>query len=120
MSSNQFPGYRQLTLFGALIAAMLIAAAQAPAACAQEAPASPASPAPQANWASNCSAASRRAPLSCSLEQRVVLRATGQQVARVAVQTSGPEPPRALPLQTCGSGGCYSASTVDTALLSAL
>jgi invasion protein IalB len=86
-------------------------------------------------------------PLSCTLEQRVVLRETGQQLARVAVQTAGPEPrtpallihlplglsiaagvslsvdgsaPRQLPIQTCDAGGCYAGSTFDAELLAAL
>lgn len=126
----------------AIISVLLTA--HVPGVGAQEAPT--AAPQPQANWASSCSATSRVVPLSCTLEQRIVLRNTGQQVARIAVQTSGPEPrtpgllvhlplglsisagvslsvdggpPRQLPIQTCDANGCYAVSTVDADLLAA-
>ncbi|MFO1122063.1 MAG: invasion associated locus B family protein [Hyphomicrobiales bacterium] len=130
-----------------LAVAVALLVGPAPAVLAQEAPASAVTKPPAANWASSCSAPSRTAPLSCTLEQRVVLRETGQQLARIAVQTSGPEPrtpgllvhlplglsiaagvslsvdgasPRKLPVQTCDANGCYAGSTLDPDLLTAL
>jgi invasion protein IalB len=122
------------------------------AASAQEAPAGqeaqPAQPAqPRVNWVSNCSAPSRKVPLSCSMEQRVLLRDTGQQLGRAAVQTGGPEPrtpglllhlplglsieagasvvvdadtPVKLAIQTCDASGCYAASPLKGELLTAM
>jgi invasion protein IalB len=121
------------------------------AASAQEAPAAgtqQAQPAqPRVNWSSNCNAPSRKVPLSCSMEQRVLLRDTGQQLGRAAVQTGGPEPrtpglllhlplglsiaagvsivvdadtPVKLPIQTCDASGCYAASPLAGDLLTAM
>ena len=123
------------------------------AASAQEAPApapdaQQAQPAqPRVNWVSNCSAPSRKVPLSCSMEQRVLLRDTGQQLGRAAVQTGGPEPrtpglllhlplglsieagtsvvvdadtPVKLAIQTCDASGCYAASPLKGELLTAM
>lgn len=103
--------------------------------------------APRVNWSTGCSAPSRKDPLSCSIEQRVVLRETGQQLGRVAVQTSGAEPrtpglllhmplglsmaagvnvvvdadtPVKLQVQTCDASGCYAAQALEGDLLKAM
>jgi len=39
------------------------------------------------SWATACSATSRLQPLTCAMEQRVILRETGQQLASVIIQT---------------------------------
>jgi invasion protein IalB len=134
-------------LLGAAVSAVLSTAA----AGAQEAPTAEtqqAQPAqPRVNWSTGCNAPSRKEPLSCSIEQRVLLRETGQQLGRAAVQTSGPEPrtpglllhlplglsmaagvsvvvdadtPVKLELQTCDAAGCYAASSLDGDLLKAM
>lgn len=119
------------------------AAQQAPAAGTQQA--EPAQP--RVKWSSNCSAPNRNTPLSCSMEQRVVLRETGQQLGRAAVQTAGPEPrtpglllhlplglslaagvsvvvdadtPLKLAVQTCDASGCYAASPLKGELMTAM
>lgn len=127
---------------------MAILAHQVPAAGAQEQSSTATGKTPlEANWASTCSSPSRKQFLSCSLEQRVVLRESGQQLARIAVQTAGPEPrtpgilihlplglsiaagvslaideaaPVPLPIQTCDGGGCYAGSNVSAELLASL
>jgi invasion protein IalB len=120
-----------------------VSAQEAPAANAEQA--QPA--APRVNWLSNCNAPSRLVPLSCSIEQRVLLRETGQQLGRAAIQTSGPEPrtpglllhlplglsiaagvslvvdadtPVKLAIQTCDASGCYAASPLQGDLLTAM
>jgi invasion protein IalB len=104
--------------------------------------------APKANWSSQCVAADLQSPLSCSMEQRVVLRESGQQVARFAVQTSGAKDdrkgafliqlplglsirtgvrlkvddrePLAVDIQTCEAGGCYAGGPMTDGLVESL
>ncbi|MFM8746601.1 MAG: invasion associated locus B family protein [Aestuariivirga sp.] len=136
-----------------LLAATMLLGLLPAAAHAQEAPAAaPAANAeqpaqPRVNWVSNCNAPSRLVPLSCSMDQRVLLRDTGQQLGRAAIQTSGPEPrtaglllhlplglaieagvsvvvdadtPVKLAVQTCDASGCYAASQLQGELLTAM
>jgi invasion protein IalB len=134
-----------------LLGAALTVVVSTAAAGAQEATATEtqqAQPAqPRVNWSTGCNAPSRKEPLSCSIEQRVLLRETGQQLGRAAVQTSGPEPrtpglllhlplglsmaagvsvvvdadtPVKLDVQTCDAAGCYAARALDGELLKAM
>lgn len=103
--------------------------------------------APQANWATNCAAVSRSGPIDCTVEQRVVLKTTGQQLARFQVRVPGSEP-RApamlvqvplglsikagvhlaidgqdvsrLEVQTCDANGCYAGAPIAPEMLYAL
>lgn len=104
--------------------------------------------APVDRWSTQCVAPDQASPMACSAEQRVILRETGQQVARFAVQASGPKGERKsaflvhLPLglsirtgvtlsvdtkevakldfQTCDANGCYSGDTLGGELLQAM
>lgn len=104
--------------------------------------------APKVNWSSQCSAPDLQAPFACSMEQRVILRESGQQVARFAVQTSGAKDdrkgafliqlplglsirtgvrvkvdegePMAVDIQTCEASGCYAGGPMTEALVESL
>lgn len=97
-------------------------------------------------WVSNCQAPARDATLECRMEQRAVLKQTGQIVAsvtiRVPADTRKPvlmvrvplglsiesgvtlavdgAKGRSLPIQTCDGGGCYAGAPLPADLLSAL
>ncbi|MCX5512302.1 invasion-associated locus B family protein [Kaistia algarum] len=101
---------------------------------------------PPPGWVSACSAPSRDGPLECRMEQRAVLKQTGQLVAsvtiRVPADTKKPvllvrvplglsleagvtldvdgAKGRSLPLQTCDAGGCYAGSPLPADFLAAL
>lgn len=104
-----------------------------------------ASQAPEA-WSSRCTSGARTGEPDCAVEQRVVLRETGQMLASVTVRVppdtrepvmmvriplglflpaglsysvdgSGEEK---LELQTCDAQGCYAASTISDDLLQSL
>jgi len=58
------------------------------------APAPSAAPAPQANaaqpgWIARCNSPARQAPLECTIEQQVVVQATGQQISLVNIRVPG-------------------------------
>lgn len=106
--------------------------------------ASPPAQPPVANWATNCASYSRLSPLECPVEQRIVIRETGRQLARLVVRT-GAENPAAptlliqlplglsirggvkisidgreagmLDIQTCDAAGCYAGSAISAELL---
>jgi invasion protein IalB len=97
------------------------------------------------NWVSQCVAPDLSTPLVCTVEQRVIVRETGQQIARVSVQINGDgenrkpallvhlplglsiragvalkvddQEPSALDFQTCDGGGCYAGAALGDALL---
>lgn len=110
--------------------------------------ASQAQEAPKVNWSSNCTAPDLASPMSCAMEQRVVLRESGQQVARFSVQTSGAKDARkgafliqlplglsirtgvrlkvderepvAVDIQTCEASGCYAGGPLNGEILDSL
>jgi invasion protein IalB len=133
-------GEKQLKIqgFGAFaVLAFLLAAA--PSAAQQ---------ATTGNWNSNCSAPDLASPLACAMEQRVILRESGQQIARFTVQTSGTKDDRkaaylvqvplglsirtgvrlkvderepvSLDIQTCEASGCYAGGPLAGPLLDGL
>jgi invasion protein IalB len=99
-----------------------------------------------APWSSTCTAAGRDQPVGCSIEQRVVLRATGQLLTLVRLNFSGNTPEVGMVLQTpfglalrsgislqidndapvkfdvqaCDQGGCYAGGVVPEYLISRL
>lgn len=101
---------------------------------------------PPPGWVSSCQAPSRDAPLECRMDQRAVLKQTGQIVAsvtiRVPADTRKPvlmvrvplglsidsgvtlavdgSKGRSLPIQTCDGGGCYAGAPLPADLLAAL
>jgi invasion protein IalB len=123
------------------------APAQTPAPAASPPPAEqqPAQP-PGPSWVSRCGAASRDAPLECSVEETAVLTKTGQLIVlvniRVASDTRQPVALVQLPLglnlpvgaklqvddgkvidlqiQTCENRGCYANTPVSPEMLAAL
>jgi invasion protein IalB len=128
------------------------AAPTAPAPAHTPAPAAPPSPEqqpaqpPGPSWVSRCGAASREAPLECSVEETAVLTKTGQLIVlvniRVASDTRQPVALVQLPLglnlpagaklqvddgkvvdlqiQTCENRGCYANTPVSPEMLGAL
>lgn len=124
-----------------------------PAVSAQEAapPEAPAQPAaqqqPQQPWATQCSAPSRKAPLSCTMEQQVIVRETGRPIARISIQVGSTEPrkpalllhvplslsisagitmqiddkePMKFDIQTCDANGCYAGSPMTDEMIAGL
>ena len=102
---------------------------------------------PASNWATNCSSTARNEPVACSIEQRIILRETGRQLARISIQIGSGEPRQAallihvplglslrtgikmqvddgdatkLDIQTCDAAGCYAGSPVSSQLVSRL
>ena len=98
----------------------------------------------QPGWAVQCTSATRSEPLACSMEQRIVLRETGQQLARLSIQVAGSEPrtpallihlplglsipagvrlqvddndASTMDIQTCEAAGCYAGGPLSEALL---
>lgn len=129
----------------AAMGALLPAAAQE--AAAPEATAQPAAQAPQQPWATQCSATSRKAPLSCTMEQQVIVRETGRPIARISIQVGGAEPrkpalllhvplslsigagitlqidesePMKFDVQTCDTNGCYAGSPMTDEMIAGL
>jgi len=107
--------------------------------------AAPAQTAP--NWASSCAGPDRAGPFDCAVEQRVIIKETGQQLARIVIKVSGTEPHNSallvqLPLgislragvklsvdgkqfsnldvQTCDNTGCYAGAAAPVALIDAM
>jgi invasion protein IalB len=136
---------------GAALAALLVSAAIAAGAALAEDNALPtlggadaANPAP--GWVSACTAPSRDGPLECRMEQRAVLKQTGQLVASVTIRVPADSRKpvllvrvplglslesgvtldvdgakgRSLPLQTCDAGGCYAGAPLPADFLAAL
>ena len=64
----------------------------APAAAPATAPAAAPARLPSPNWATNCAAPSRLGPFECAIEQRVLVKETGQQFGRLVIKVSGDEP----------------------------
>lgn len=101
---------------------------------------------PHENWASGCSAASRGAPLDCSIVQRVIDSKSGRLLAMVRIrvpgETQSPVMLIQMPLgvylpaelslgvdgaaqakvafQTCDQTGCYAGTPVSNGLLTAM
>jgi len=99
--------------------------------------------APPPGWTSGCQSPAREAPLSCGMEQRAVLKETGQLVASLTIRVPGDtrkpvllvrvplglsieggvtldvdgKGGRTLPLQTCDNGGCYASTALPDDLL---
>lgn len=131
---------RSFAFIAPVFAAALIVAGAAAAQTGNAAPAD--------RWSTQCVAPDQASPLSCSAEQRIILRETGQQVARFAVQANGPKGDRKsaflvhLPLglsirtgvalavdgkevakldfQTCDANGCYCGDSLGGDLLQAM
>lgn len=98
------------------------------------------------NWTTQCSAENRRSSLNCTMEQRVLLKETGRQIARFVLQVAGESRspsllihvglglsvregiklqvddtgPIALDIQACDAGGCYAGMPVDEKFLEQL
>jgi invasion protein IalB len=129
----------------AAMGALLPAAAQE--AAAPKADAQPVSQPQQQPWATQCSAASRKAPLNCTMEQQVVVRETGRPIARISIQVGAAEPrkpavllhvplslsigagitmqideaePLKFDVQTCDANGCYAGSPMTDEMIAAL
>lgn len=125
-------------------AAMLLAVATQPTAAQTD---TAAAKAPHNAWTSQCGSATRKQPLACAMEQRVVLKETGQQLAKLTIKTgpdSAEKPTMLLQLplgvslrkgvsltvddgetanfdiQTCEASGCYVGDVVSDALLAAM
>ena len=101
---------------------------------------------PAPGWIGLCQAPARDAALDCRVEQRVVIRETGQLVAQVTVRVPADTRKPALivrvplrlsldarvtldvdggragnlPLQTCDTGGCYAGAPLRADLLAAM
>ena len=100
-----------------------------------------------ANWSTQCSASSRKVPLVCAMEQRVFVRETGKQFAKVTLQTGAAgsaetlmlielplglsiadgvtiqvdsAKPETLSIETCEASGCYVTLNVDKERLAQL
>ena len=104
--------------------------------------------APADRWNTQCVAPDSASPLACTVEQRIILKDSGQQIARFAVQMSGPADKRVsgylvqlplglslrngillkvdenepvkLDLQTCEASGCYGGDTLKPEFLESL
>lgn len=100
------------------------------------------------NWSIGCIAAGRDDALTCTMEQQIIVRETGQRLGRLTIKTTkGTEEgfasmllqvplglsivdnltmqvdqsaPVTIPIQTCDANGCYGGHIIDQALLSAL
>ncbi|MCX7350424.1 MAG: invasion associated locus B family protein [Alphaproteobacteria bacterium] len=108
------------------------------------APAGGAATPPQLNWATNCVAPSRSGPFDCTIEQRVLIKETGQQLGRLMIKVGGTEPRKpslviqlpfglslrdgiklsidgkqfdSFDIQTCDASGCYAGATASSTLL---
>ncbi|WP_158284964.1 invasion associated locus B family protein [Hoeflea marina] len=123
---------------------MLLAAATQPSVAQTDA--ASATP-PQPSWTTQCASANRRQPLACAMEQRVVLKETGQQLAKLTIKT-GPDAAEkptlllqlplgislrkgvsfavddgaalSLDIQTCEASGCYVGDVISDELLAAM
>lgn len=128
-------------LTAAAVPSVMATQAQA-AAPAKKAPAKTVSK-PQVAWKTTCSSATRGAPVDCALEQRVVIKETGQLLAgmsiRVPAQTRKPvmmvqvplglylpegiklsfdgKKPIQIGLQYCDQKGCYAGQPVSPEML---
>ena len=99
------------------------------------------------NWNVFCVAAGREDPLTCTMEQQIIVRETGQRLARLSIKTTNTAEgngslllqvplglsiadnlvlqvdqtaPITIPLQTCDASGCFGGYVMDDALLAAL
>lgn len=137
-----------------LLAAIAFAAASSlglagtkPAAAAENAtPAKPAAEVPAQNWSVSCVSRSRLSEANCSVEQRVLIRETGQLLGRLLIKTGANDPGpgnlllqvplgisiraglklkvddadiETLDIQTCDTAGCYAGGPVSGKLLDA-
>jgi invasion protein IalB len=129
----------------AAMGAMLPATAQE--AAAPKADAQSVSQPPQQPWATQCSAAARKAPLNCTMEQNVIVRETGRPIARISIQVGAAEPrkpalilhvplslsigagitmqideaePLKFDVQTCDANGCYAGSPMTDEMIASL
>jgi invasion protein IalB len=101
---------------------------------------------PQSNWITSCSSTERNAPLNCLLEQRIIVKETGQLVVKLTVRIDGVSrkpalliqaplglnlaagiiirvddgKPEKLDLQMCDASGCYAGSPISNELLALL
>lgn len=130
-----------------LIAMGAFMPATAQEAAAPKADAQPAAQPPQQPWATQCSAALRKAPLNCTKEQQVVLRETGCPIARISIQVGAAEPrkpavllhvplslsigagitmqiddaePLKFDVQTCNANGCSAGSPLTDEMIASL
>lgn len=130
-------------LFAVGLALQLSAAAQA-----QDKTTAPQAAAKTAeNWLVSCVSPARIAPAECSMEQRVVLRETGQLLGRILIKVSGSDTGpgallvqiplgvsirggvkmkvdgkelAALEIQTCDASGCYAGGQLGEELLAGM
>jgi invasion protein IalB len=137
-----------LVLFAATLIAMgALQPATAQEAVAPKADAQAASQPAQQPWATQCSAASRKAPLNCTMEQQVIVRETGRPIARISIQVGGADPrkpavllhvplslsigagitmqideaePLKFDVQTCDANGCYAGSPLTDEMIASL
>lgn len=99
------------------------------------------------NWNTSCVAVGRDAPLTCTMEQQIIVLETGQRLARLSIsKTQGNEgfgslllqvplglsivdgltmqiddvAPMAIPIQTCDAAGCYAGYLIEDKLISAM
>ena len=129
---------------GAVLAVLLAGFAMSFPAVAQDAGASDNT----RNWNVVCRSAGREETLACTMEQQIIVRETGQRLARLTIKTTNATEagfaslllqvplglsivdgltmrvdqaaPVTIPIQTCDANGCYGGHIVDQALLSAL
>ncbi len=100
-----------------------------------------------ANWRSECSTSGRNDPLSCRVEQVIIVQETRQQLARVSIQTTAGDEGLgsvllhvplglsiveglnlrvdqtkaiSIPIQTCDAAGCYGGYALDDTLLASM
>jgi invasion protein IalB len=131
-----------IAAFGLLASIGALAAEELPTLSGGAAPAAAQPP----GWVSVCQSTARNATLECRMEQRAVLKQTGQTVASVTIRVpSDTRKPvllisvplglsieagvtldvdgakgRTLPLQTCDSGGCYAGAPLPPDLLASM
>lgn len=99
------------------------------------------------NWNTSCVADGRNAPMTCTMEQQIIVRETGQRLARLSIsKTPGGTgfgsmllqvplgisivdsltmqiddvAPVTVPIQTCDAAGCYAGQLIDDKQISAL
>lgn len=114
---------------------------------AEEKAAAPGAAKPVESWLVSCVSTARIAPAECSMEQRVVLRETGQLLGRILIKVSGSdtgpgailvqiplgvsirggvkmkvdgEERATLEIQTCDAGGCYAGGQLGEELLAGM
>lgn len=107
--------------------------------------AKPAASSAAKHWTTRCTSVKRAGPLNCSMEQRVILRSNGRQIAKMEIRVPSvgkpalliqlplglsmlggialqidKNKPIKLAIQTCEASGCYAAIPVSPTLISTL